>query len=123
LSHNWWRIGSQDLARENLTEYEKAFTLIKEATGIDDINELVHQFKQVEDQSFSLFNYVNEVNDELEKMRKEIVEINKGMDTLKEESVKMDEERKRKTKELEVLLPARYILSSQVLLIELHRAN
>ena len=45
--------------------FEEAFQQIKAATGIDNIDELVQTFIDAEDQNFSLFNYVNELNNEV----------------------------------------------------------
>lgn len=42
--------------------YEEAFEKIHQATGIQDIDELVTMFISAEDKNFSLFNYVNELN-------------------------------------------------------------
>ena len=71
-------------------------------TGTQDIGELVQRFKAVEDQNFSLFNYVNEVNNEIEKLAEEIVDIQRKIDVMKVEGVASDEERKKTMKDLEV---------------------
>lgn len=88
----------------SLDTYENAFSEIRKVTGISDIGELVQRFKAVEDQNFSLFNYVNEVNNEIEMYAEDIVDIQKKIDGIKIESVKEEEERKRNMKGLETLL-------------------
>lgn len=55
---------------------------------------LVQQFKAVEDTNFSLFNFVNEINNEIEKLSEEISDAQVKIDELKVEGVDMDEERK-----------------------------
>lgn len=52
--------------------YEEAFVKIKEMTGEDDLNVLVNRFIEVEDKNFALFNYVNEQNNEIEKLQEDI---------------------------------------------------
>jgi len=57
---------------ERVQNFEEAFTKIKAATGIIDIEELVNTFIKNEDQNFSLFNYVNEQTNEIEKLQDQI---------------------------------------------------
>jgi|MDTB01.3.fsa_nt_gb DNA repair exonuclease SbcCD ATPase subunit len=57
---------------ERVQNFEEAFNKIKAATGITDINELVNTFIANEDQNFSLFNYVNEQNNEIEKLEEQM---------------------------------------------------
>jgi hypothetical protein len=70
--------GSQTAARlesksfERVQNFEEAFNKIKSATGITDIEELVRTFIKNEDHNFSLFNYVNEQNNEIEKLEEQI---------------------------------------------------
>jgi uncharacterized membrane protein YgcG len=60
------------VAEMKVQSYEEAFNKIKQSTGISDIDELVTTFIQNEDQNFSLFNYVNEQNNEVEKLEEQI---------------------------------------------------
>ena len=57
---------------ERVQNFEEAFNKIKSATGISDIEELVRNFIKNEDHNFSLFNYVNEQNNEIEKLEEQI---------------------------------------------------
>ena len=57
---------------EKVQSFEEAFNKIKAATGITDIDELVNTFIANEDQNFSLFNYVNEQNNEIEKLEEQM---------------------------------------------------
>jgi hypothetical protein len=61
-----WNIAKDKVAQavsmEKVQSYGEAFAKIQEATGITDIDELVTTFINAEDQNFSLFNYVNELN-------------------------------------------------------------
>jgi predicted helicase len=56
---------AQQQALEKVHKYEEAFARIQTATGITDIDELVATFIEAEDHNFSLFNYVNELNNEV----------------------------------------------------------
>jgi hypothetical protein len=53
---------------ERLQEYDAAFEKIKKATKIEDIDELVKTFVHAEETNFQLFNYVNDLTNEIEKM-------------------------------------------------------
>lgn len=57
---------------ERVQNFEEAFNKIRSATGITDIEELVKTFIKNEDHNFSLFNYVNEQNNEIEKLDEQI---------------------------------------------------
>ena len=52
--------------------YEEAFEKLKEATEIEDIDLLVSKFIEVEDKNFALFNYVNELNNDIEILQEQI---------------------------------------------------
>ena len=56
-----------------MKSYEEAFAKIREATQILDIDRLVDRFIEVEDQNFSLFNYVNELNNEIEHLQEKVM--------------------------------------------------
>lgn len=58
-----------------LQSYETAFKKIKEATEIEDIDLLVNKFIEVEDKNFALFNYVNELNNDIEMIQEQINEV------------------------------------------------
>ncbi|RHY31791.1 hypothetical protein DYB32_004501 [Aphanomyces invadans] len=70
---------------ERVQNYEEVFAKIKAATGITDIEELVTTFIKNEDQNFSLFNYVNEQTNEIEKLQDHI-------ESLKAEEAKYSED-------------------------------
>lgn len=56
------------ISPEKLHYYEEAFQKVQEATGINDIDELVTKLLEAEEKNFSLFNYVNELNNEIEQV-------------------------------------------------------
>eukprot|EP01038_Epipyxis_sp_PR26KG_P004134 gene4134-5888_t len=71
--------------KERAQNFEEAFNKIKSATGITDIDELVRTFIKNEEHNFSLFNYVNEQNNEIEKYEEQI-------QALREEEMKFAQE-------------------------------
>merc|ERR1719171_2199246 len=60
---------------EKVQSYEEAFTQIQRATQISDIDALVRQFIENEDQNFKMFNYLNELNMEIEKGEEQLGEL------------------------------------------------
>ncbi|KAJ3255726.1 Coiled-coil domain-containing protein 63 [Boothiomyces macroporosus] len=92
---------SQEQLYIPLNTYESVFSEIRKVTGISDIGELVQRFTAVEDQNFSLFNYVNEINNEIELHAEEIVELQSKLNAMKVEAVAVEEERKKTLKQLE----------------------
>ena len=62
---------------ERVQNFEEAFNKITAATGIKDIEELVKTFIKNEDQNFSLFNYVNEQTNEIEKLEETVLNLRK----------------------------------------------
>merc|ERR1719446_1884929 len=60
---------------EKVQSYEEAFAKIQAATGIADIDVLVKQFIENEDQNFKMFNYLNDLNIEIDKGEEAITEL------------------------------------------------
>lgn len=50
-------------------------TTLCASVGMKDIDAIVEVFMEAEDANFSLFNYVNEVNAEVEKLEEQIADI------------------------------------------------
>mmetsp|Transcript_85717 Transcript_85717/g.125444 ORF Transcript_85717/g.125444 Transcript_85717/m.125444 type:complete len:547 (+) Transcript_85717:23-1663(+) len=86
---------------DRVQSFEEAFQQIKAATGIDNIDELVQTFIDAEDQNFSLFNYVSELNNEMEKLEEHIGDIKADMHKYKGQGGQNDRQRKKLLKDLE----------------------
>ena len=72
------RAATEEKSPEELLRlYEQTFRKIQDATGIEELDKLVDKFIEVEDQNFSLFNYVNELNREVEQTREQVRHQNK----------------------------------------------
>ncbi len=60
-------------------------------------------FIEVEDKNFALFNYVNELNNEIEMLQESIAGIEDDVDRFKKESVELEQQRKDILSQLEVI--------------------
>lgn len=94
-----WSSGTQKVSKpsdgnEKKKQYEDRFAKIEEATG-KTVDELIEQFSQSEDQNFSLFTYVNELNSEIEKLEENIVEMEEEIKKFKGEGVNSESQRKK----------------------------
>jgi uncharacterized coiled-coil DUF342 family protein len=92
---------SQHVSMEKVQSYGEAFSKIQQATGITDIDELVTTFINAEDENFRLFNYVNELNQEIEKLEEQISDIKQEIEKYKGQGVNTDNQRKKILKDLE----------------------
>eukprot|EP00891_Asterochloris_glomerata_P006953 jgi/Astpho2/6953/e_gw1.00107.209.1_t len=81
--------------------YGEAFAKIQDATGIKDIDKLVERFMEAEDANFSLFNYVNEVNAEVEKLEDQIGDIKAEIDKYRGEDIQQETQRRKNLQEQE----------------------
>lgn len=71
-------------------------------TGIEDINEFVKTFNDIEDKNFSLFNYVSEVSNEIEYSENEIQALKEKIELLKKEEEENKEKKQKTIKQMEV---------------------
>lgn len=92
---------SQNVSMEKVQEYGKAFEKIQTATGIQDIDELVTSFVNAEDKNFTLFNYINELNQEIDKLEDQISTIRGEIETYKAGGMVSDTLRKKELKDME----------------------
>lgn len=86
---------------QEANKYEDIFEQIKDATGIEDTDTLVESFIENEDQNFALFNYVNNMNTDIESLQDEIKHLKEEIDLIKTEGVENDVRRKIILQELE----------------------
>eukprot|EP00949_MAST-11_sp_MAST-11-sp1_P003478 g3478.t1 len=116
---------SLQLSQERIQSYEDAFAKIQAATGIDDIDELVDKFIEAEEKNFSVFNYVNILNQDIEKLDVQISEAKGEIEKYRGQGADTDSQRKKILRDLEQKLQrtnsrildynARYDESAQVL--------
>lgn len=91
-----------DAENVQIQTFEEAIDKIKEATGETDIETIVDNFIKKEDENFALYNYVNELNDEVEHLQREIDEMNKEIKRIEADGIKQEDERMKVLQELEV---------------------
>nr|NP_001071888.1 DC2-related axonemal dynein intermediate chain 5 [Ciona intestinalis]BAE71136.1 DC2-related axonemal dynein intermediate chain 5 [Ciona intestinalis] len=84
-----------------IQSYEEAFAEIEQITGEVDVNEIVANFIKVEDCNFALFNYVNEQNNEVERLRDIIEAIHKDISQFHDQGLKLDSGRQEILRKLE----------------------
>jgi hypothetical protein len=96
------KITSHDSLAEMIEKYERAFAEIYRVTNTQDIQQVIQQFKTVEEDNFSLFNYVNELNNQTENISDDIVKIQKAIDQYMTQERGSEEERAKEMKKLEV---------------------
>ncbi|XP_068099079.1 outer dynein arm-docking complex subunit 1 [Hyperolius riggenbachi] len=82
----------RDPTEETVETYEQAFQQIQSVTGEDNLDILVNRFIEVEDRNFALFNYVNEQNNEIERLTEQITEIKREIDEFKTQGVRLEQE-------------------------------
>lgn len=81
--------------------YETKFKEIEQITGEHDLDKLVERFIQVENKNYALFNFVNELNNQVELLQEQIDQIKTDMRQFEKQGIEMEEQRKRILKELE----------------------
>lgn len=91
----------QNVSMDKVAMYGEAFEKIQTATGIQDIDELVTNFVDAEDKNFTLFNYINELNQEIEKLEEQIDTIKAEIEAYKAGGVLSDTMRKKELKDME----------------------
>ena len=85
----------QAATAEKVQSFEEAFEKIKAATEINDIDELVTTFINAEEKNFSLFNYVNARNSEIERLEEKIAEQKAECDSYKSQGGTQETQRRR----------------------------
>ncbi|QDZ25392.1 outer dynein arm protein 1 [Chloropicon primus] len=104
MSKDWVSMKEKALHRnqvDRIKSYSEAFQKIQEATGITDIDELVTKFLDAEDQNFTLFTYVNDLNLEIEKVESQINDIKSDIEKYKGQGNDSESQRKKILDQLE----------------------
>jgi chromosome segregation ATPase len=89
------------LSQEKIHSYEEALTKIQESTGIYNINEIVTRFLEAEEQNFSLFNYVNDINSEIERLEHSISDMRNQIEKFRGQGMSTDTQKKKTQRDLE----------------------
>jgi hypothetical protein len=92
---------SMALTQDKINSYEDALAHIQEALGIEDVNEIVTRFLEAEEQNFSLFNYVNDINTEIERLEHSISDMRNQIEKYRGQGMSTDTQRKKTLRDLE----------------------
>nr|XP_042699151.1 outer dynein arm-docking complex subunit 1 isoform X2 [Chrysemys picta bellii] len=92
----------RDPREELLESYEAAFKQIQQMTGEDDLDVLVEKFIAVEDRNFAQFNYVNEQNNELERLGERIAQVCREIQAARAQDEQEQQEQRAQTRALEM---------------------
>lgn len=101
LSQQGRQLKKRGDGKKSIASFESAFRQIQDITGESDMDVLVEKFIHVEDSNFALFNYVNEQNNECERLLDAIDQIQKNIDDFESEGDRLEEDRKGILLELE----------------------
>ena len=101
------------LSMEKVQSYEDAFAKIQAATKINDIDLLVQTFINAEDHNFQLFNTVNNLQNEIEKLEECIEETKQDIHKYKGKGDNTDNQRKKIIDDLEQQLARTEVKSTQ----------
>ncbi len=86
---------------QKVQSFEEAFEKVHKVTGLDNIDDIVTTFIQKEDMNYSLYNYLNELNQEVERLQEDIGEINAEIDRYRGQGQNMDHRNTQMVTELE----------------------
>jgi len=89
---------------KTLNNYESIFNTIRKETGIEDINEFIKTFNDIEDENFSLFNYVSEISNKIDYNESEIKTLQEKIVLLKKDEKENQEMKQEMIKQMEVKL-------------------
>ncbi|CAF0923586.1 unnamed protein product [Adineta ricciae] len=81
--------------------YETHFQQIQRISGEPDLQKLVDKFIEVEDKNFALFNYVNELNNQIETLHEDIADVKQEIRDFESQGVALQDRQKRKVEEIE----------------------
>lgn len=89
------------LSQEKIHSYEEALLKIQESTGCHNINDIVTRFLEAEEQNFSLFNYVNDINSEIERLEHSISDMRNQIEKYRGQGMSTDTQRKKTLRDLD----------------------
>eukprot|EP00238_Polyblepharides_amylifera_P006699 CAMPEP_0196594476 /NCGR_PEP_ID=MMETSP1081-20130531/78490_1 /TAXON_ID=36882 /ORGANISM="Pyramimonas amylifera, Strain CCMP720" /LENGTH=463 /DNA_ID=CAMNT_0041918757 /DNA_START=9 /DNA_END=1400 /DNA_ORIENTATION=+ len=90
-----------DSTASKAQNYDEVFAKIQAATGISEMDELVLSFTKAEDQNYSLFNFANDLNQDIERLEELVSSLQEEEKRLSGEDKESDHSRQGVIKELE----------------------
>lgn len=104
---NSWGVGNKGdkniapLSQEKIHSYEEMLLKIQNETGLSDVNDIVSKFLEAEEQNFSLFNYVNDINSDIERLEHSISDMRSQIEKYRGQGMSSDTQRKKTIRDLE----------------------
>lgn len=104
---NSWGVGNKGdkniapLSQEKIHSYEEMLLKIQNETGLSDVNAIVSKFLEAEEQNFSLFNYVNDINSDIERLEHSISDMRSQIEKYRGQGMSSDTQRKKTIRDLE----------------------
>nr|XP_033812087.1 coiled-coil domain-containing protein 63 [Geotrypetes seraphini] len=95
------RIKAKKPKEETFESYQAAYERLVRLSGHEDVESLINQFNANEETNFASFNYVNEVNNEIERLQSEIKKIEDEIANLKSQQYVSSDERHKNLKHQE----------------------
>jgi len=92
---------SHSLPQEIKEGYQRQLQEVIESSQCKDVNELVTKFLAAEDQNFSLFNYVNDINSEIERLEHNVTDMRNQIEQYRGQGMSSDTQRKKTIRDLE----------------------
>ncbi|XP_046387056.1 coiled-coil domain-containing protein 63 [Ischnura elegans] len=77
------KISQRETMEKMIYTYQSLLEQIKEFCGESDIDKLAAQFIKQEEENFALFNYINELNSELEVLKEQVVDLKEKIEEQK----------------------------------------
>lgn len=93
--------GSQELLEDKHTAYEADLESLKSELGVSDVKEIIQKFLMMEEENFSLFNYVNELNNQIGTLSEEIAKIEGSIKKSSGDAEKVSERQRTKMTDLD----------------------
>ena len=91
--------------KENVSKYKEAFEQIKQIVGSDaNLEKITSDFVRIEDANFALFNYVTEMNNQVETLQDSIAKLRQDIKEARERGEEKERQQQKKVQEMEAKL-------------------
>ncbi|KAK4471599.1 hypothetical protein MN116_005012 [Schistosoma mekongi] len=92
---------AQQQRSQKIQEYESTMSRLQLITGKSDVEQMTRYYKRNEDDNFTMFKYVTELNNQIECLNDDIINIQKTMDAYNEEQKATEKQRIHKMNKLQ----------------------
>nr|AAW25175.1 SJCHGC09024 protein [Schistosoma japonicum] len=92
---------AQQQRSQKIQEYESTMNRLQLITGKSDVEQMTRYYKRNEDDNFTMFKYVTELNNQIECLNDDIINIQKTMNAYNEEQKEIEKQRIHKMNKLQ----------------------